>query len=69
MQAGDQYGFAITTSNGDTNASLYGQLILGNVLPTDCADAQDLYGATANGRYVIQPQGGEAFSVYCTGMT
>ena len=37
-------------------------------LPTDCADAQDLYGATANGRYVIQPQGGEEFSVYCAGM-
>jgi Tol biopolymer transport system component len=68
VEAGDIYGFRITTSNGDTNASLYGELILGDVVPQDCAGARTLYDSIADGRYVIEPAGGQRFSVYCDDM-
>ena len=69
VQAGDIYGFTISGSNGDSNASLRGQLVLGTELPTNCADAQDLYGASTDGRYLILPTEGQRFSVHCEDMS
>jgi hypothetical protein len=58
----------LTGTNGDTNETLKGQLILGTQVPTSCSSAQTLYNTTSNGRYVIHPAGGQQFSVYCYGM-
>ena len=68
VEAGDIYGFTLTGSNGDTNASLRGELVLGTELPADCADARDLYGATTDGRYLILPTEGQRFSIHCADM-
>ena len=68
VAAGDTYGFVVTGSNGDSNETLTGQLILGNAVPESCGDAQSLYDTTRNGRYLIHPDGGQEFSVDCEGM-
>ena len=58
----------LTGSNGDSNETLRGELVLGTALPTDCADAQALYADEDDGRYVIVPSGGQRFSVHCADM-
>ena len=68
VQPGDIYGFTLTGTNGDTNETLRGELLLGNSVPTGCASAQTLYGATTDGRYVINPISGQRFSVHCLDM-
>ncbi len=68
VQPGDMYGFTLTGSNGDSNETLRGELVLGTALPTDCADAQALYADEDDGRYVILPSGGQRFSVHCADM-
>ncbi len=68
VQAGDVYGFELTGTNGDSNDTLKGQLILGTQVPTSCSNAQTLYDTTSDGRYVIHPIDGQQFSVYCDGM-
>ncbi len=69
VEAGDIYGFTLTGSNGDSNETLRGELLLGNVVPTSCANARDLYDSTEDGRYVILPIDGQRFSVHCEDMS
>ncbi len=68
VEAGDLYGFTLMGANGDSNETLRGELVLGTEVPVDCADAQDLYSATDDGRYLILPTGGQRFSVHCADM-
>ena len=68
VEAGDVYGFRLFGSNGDSNETLTGELLLGNDVPIDCADARDLYDSTEDGRYVILPVDGQRFSVHCSDM-
>ena len=68
--AGDSYGFVLRGSNGDSNDFLRGELTIGTEVPESCADAQALYGAfvPGDGRYVINPAGGQRFTVHCADM-
>ena len=70
VQTGDKYGFVLRGSNGDSNDLLRGELTIGTVVPTTCADAQALYGSfgDTDGRYVIHPSGGQRFTVHCADM-
>jgi hypothetical protein len=70
VQPGDVYGFILRGSNGDANDLLRGELTVGNVVPESCADAQALYGAfgDTDGRYLIHPDGGQRFTVWCANM-
>ena len=45
VQTGDKYGFVLHGSNGDSNDFLRGDLTIGTVVPTSCANAQALYGS------------------------
>ncbi len=68
VQAGDVYGFVLSASNSDSNETLTGALTIGTEVPTDCADAETLYGADEDGRYAINPVDGQRFVVYCDDM-
>ena len=70
VQTGDKYGFVLRGSNGDFNDFLRGDLTIGTVVPTSCANAQTLYGSfgDTDGRYVIHPSGGQRFTVHCADM-
>jgi hypothetical protein len=70
VQTGDKYGFVLRGSNGDFNDFLRGELTIGTVVPTSCANAQALYGSfgDTDGRYVIHPSGGQRFTVHCADM-
>ncbi len=68
--AGDVYGFVLRGANGDFNDFLRGELTIGTEVPESCADAQALYDAfvPGDGRYVINPAGGQRFTVHCADM-
>ena len=70
VESGDVYGFVLRGSNGDFNDFLRGELTIGAAVPESCADAQDLYApwVPGDGRYVINPAGGERFTVHCADM-
>jgi hypothetical protein len=68
VEPGDVYGFELAGTNFDSNETLLGELVLGTQVPTDCADAQSLYGAEVDGRYVIHPVDGQRFRIYCADM-
>ena len=68
VEAGDTYGFMLSGSNGDTNASLLGELLLGTDSRPRAPTPGPVRGRPSDGRYLILPTGGQRFSVHCADM-
>ena len=70
VEPGDTYGFALTGSNGDSNTSLTGRLVVNGTpaLPLDCAGVLWRDSGAGDGTYTIQPRGQQPFEVFCDNM-
>ena len=70
VEPGDTYGFALTGSNGDSNTSLTGRLVVNGTpaLPLDCAGVLWRNSDAGDGDYTIQPRGQQPFEVFCDNM-
>ena len=70
VEPGDTYGFALTGSNGDSNTSLTGRLVVNGTpaLPLDCAGVLWRDSGAGDGTYTIQPRGHQPFEVFCDNM-